>query len=47
MALAKTLLERGAHVDARDREEATALMLAAEHRHLDVVKLLLARGAAG
>jgi ankyrin repeat protein len=40
------LLDRGASVDARDREfEQTALMLAVREAHPDVVALLLERGA--
>jgi ankyrin repeat protein len=40
------LLDRGADVDARDREfEQTALMLAVREAHPDIVALLLERGA--
>lgn len=39
------LLQEGAHVDARDEGGSTALALAADYGHRDVVKLLLDRGA--
>src|SRR5436190_8059926 len=39
------LLDKGADVNAKFRYGATALFKAAERGHLEVVKLLLARGA--
>ena len=42
---ARALLDRGAAIDARDREGKTALSLAAEANKLAVMKLLLERGA--
>lgn len=41
----KTLLDKGANVNAKFRYGATALFKAAERGHTEVVKLLLARGA--
>ena len=42
---ARALLDRGAAIDAKDREGATALAKAAEAGKIKVVKLLLERGA--
>ncbi len=44
-AEARALLDRGAAIDAKDREGATALAKAAEADKLKVMKLLLERGA--
>jgi ankyrin repeat protein len=44
-AEARTLLDRGAAVDARDREGKTALAKAAEADKLPLIRLLLERGA--
>lgn len=44
-AAVKTLLERGADVNAKFRYGATALSYASDKGHVEVVKLLLARGA--
>ncbi len=41
----KTLLDKGADVNAKFRYGTTALFKAAERGHIEVVKLLLARGA--
>jgi len=41
----RLLLERGASIDAKDRNGSTALMKAAEAGHTDLVQLLLDRGA--
>ena len=39
------LLDRGAHIDDRDNRGRSALMIAAEQGHAEVVDLLLSRGA--
>lgn len=44
-ATVATLLDAGAQVNAEDNRGRTALMIAAERGHADIVKLLLARGA--
>ena len=44
--MAKLLLENGAAVDAKDKEDMTALHWAAENGHEPVAKLLLENGAA-
>lgn len=44
-AAVKTLLERGADVNAKFRYGATALSYAADKGHVEVVKLLIERGA--
>jgi uncharacterized protein len=44
-AEARTLLDRGAAIDAKDREGKTALAKAAEADKLPLIKLLLERGA--
>ena len=44
-AEARALIDRGAAIDARDRQGKTALGLAAEANRLAVMKLLLERGA--
>src|SRR5579871_6707820 len=41
----KALLDKGAPLEATDRNGRTALMLAAQHGRLDTVKMLLDRGA--
>ncbi len=41
----ETLLDAGANVDAQNRYDATALFFAAGRGHLDVVELLVTRGA--
>ena len=41
----KSLLKRGADVDARNENGSTAMMLAAWSGHLDTVKYLVERGA--
>ena len=41
----RRLLRAGVHVDARDPHRRTPLMLAAQGRHLPVVRALLDRGA--
>jgi ankyrin repeat protein len=41
----RLLLDRGAQIDALDREERDPLMAAAMHGHKVVVELLLSRGA--
>ena len=43
--VAKTLLEHGASVDARDLDGSTALLKAAENGRLPIVRLLVERGA--
>lgn len=45
VALVKSLLDKGADVNAKFRYGATALFKAAERGHTEVVKLLLERGA--
>jgi hypothetical protein len=45
MALVKTLLEKGAHVNGKDRQGETALVSAATEGHLELVRLLLEKGA--
>lgn len=45
VAAVKTLLDKGADVNAKFRYGTTALFKAAERGHLEVVKLLLERGA--
>jgi membrane protease YdiL (CAAX protease family) len=45
VALVKSLLDRGAHINGKSKEGNTALMAAAYHGHLPVVKVLLDRGA--
>ena len=42
---ANVLLERGAHVDDRDKSGRTALMMAAQGNHAAMIDLLLAKGA--
>src|SRR6202035_5351167 len=44
-AQARALLDRGAAIDAKDREGKTALAKAAEADKLPLIKLLLERGA--
>ena len=44
-AAVEALLDRGADVDAKDIDGRTALMLAIQNGHLDVVKALIAKGA--
>ena len=44
-AAVKSLLDRGADLEAKDRNGRTALMLAAQHGRLETVQLLIARGA--
>ncbi|MBI5970679.1 MAG: ankyrin repeat domain-containing protein [Deltaproteobacteria bacterium] len=39
------LLDKGADVNARNKDNLTPLMLAAQNGHVDVVKALLAKGA--
>jgi hypothetical protein len=39
------LLQRGAIIQARDRDRSTPLALAVNHHHADTAKLLLAKGA--
>jgi hypothetical protein len=39
------LLQRGAIIEAKDRDRSTPLALAANHHHADTAKLLLAKGA--
>lgn len=41
----KSLLEKGAKVDARDKKQRTPLMLAAQHGHAETARLLLSKGA--
>ena len=41
----RTLVQSGVDVDSRDREQRTALMIAAVGRHLDVMAYLLDSGA--
>lgn len=41
LSMAEMLLENGADVNVRDDDGSTALMCAAEHGHMDAVKLLL------
>jgi uncharacterized protein len=43
--VAKLLLDHGARIDAADNRGRTALMIAAEAGHLEMVDLLIARGA--
>ena len=45
VALVNTLLEKGANVNAKDKEGTPALMLAAWLQNRDVVRLLLEKGA--
>ncbi len=45
LEMAELLLDKGAEVNAKDKDDRTALMLAAEDGKADVVKLLLNRGA--
>ena len=42
----RELLQRGAVVDAAENDGATPLFIASEKGHLEVVRELLARGAA-
>lgn len=44
-AAVRALLERGADVNARDKDGDTALMFAAYKGHTEIVSLLLERGA--
>src|SRR5204862_11045 len=44
-ATVKKLLDEGVDVNTRFRYDATALFYACDHGHLDVVKVLLERGA--
>ncbi|OEJ15271.1 hypothetical protein BFL38_13275 [Brachyspira hampsonii] len=41
----KSLIEKGADVNAKDNDNWTALMLASDNGHLEVVKYLLDKGA--
>lgn len=41
----KSLLDKGAKVDARDKKQRTPLMLAAQHGHAETARLLLSKGA--
>jgi hypothetical protein len=41
----KALLEKGANLEATDKNERTPLMLAAQHGHADTVRLLVEKGA--
>lgn len=43
--LARKFLSAGADVDAKDDFGSTALIVAAQHRRADLVKLLLSKGA--
>jgi ankyrin repeat protein len=43
--IAKLLVEKGADVDARDKDGFTALMMAAWQGHAEIAKLLIDRGA--
>jgi uncharacterized protein len=45
VALVKTLLDEGANLDGTSKSGATLLMLAANRGHLEVVKLLIEKGA--
>lgn len=45
LATVKLLLDRGARIDDADNRGRTALMIAAELGHAEIVDLLLARGA--
>lgn len=40
--MVQLLLESGADINIQDEDGSTALMCAAEHHHIEVVKLLLA-----
>lgn len=42
-AMASMLLAAGADVNVQDEDGSTALMCAAEHGHVDMVKLLLSQ----
>ena len=43
--MASFLVKKGANVNARNSEGKTPLMLAAQHGHIDIAKLLLENGA--
>lgn len=45
IAVAKTLLSKGAHIESKNKNGETALMLASCSGHTDMVRMLLAKGA--
>ena len=45
LACANMLIDKGANVNAIDKDGSTPLMFCAQHGHNDIVKLLLGHGA--